>query len=133
MPELARAVRPGGVIAVASEYLLLAEQNQTEYFNQQDLEDQVINATRDRELLQTIDRPLPLADFPIDSIMFPQGIDRIRSYVVLNDGWVQRTSVLLFLRKRLGSFAQESNHGASGVEAPSIRPKVELADVCTTP
>ena len=133
MPELARVVRPGGVIAVASEYLLLAEQTQTEYSNQQDLKDHVIDATRDLELLQTIDRYLPRADFPIDSFVFPQGIDRICSRVVLNDDWVQRTSVLLFLRKRLGSFDQESNHGASGVEAPSIRPKVELADVCTTP
>ena len=50
VPELARVVRPGGVIAVATEYLLLAEQTQEEYFNRQDLDDHVINATPDLEL-----------------------------------------------------------------------------------
>jgi SAM-dependent methyltransferase len=98
--EMARVVRPGGIIAVATEYLLLAEQTHAEYFNRQDLEDHVINATPDLELTESIDWSLPPVDFLIDSIVFPQGIDRTRRHIVLNDGWVQWTSVLLFLRKK---------------------------------
>jgi len=95
--ELARVIRPGGVVALATEYLLLPEQTHVEYFNRQDLEDFVINATPDLELVEW---SLPPADFLIDSIVFPNGIDRVRRHVVLNDGSVQWTSVLLFLRKK---------------------------------
>jgi SAM-dependent methyltransferase len=98
--ELARVIRPGGVIALATEYLLLAEQTHVEYFNRQDLEDYVINAAPDLELIEPIDWSLPPADFLIDSIVFPNGIDRTRRHVVLNDGSVQWTSVMLFLRKK---------------------------------
>ena len=98
--ELARVIRPGGVVALATEYLLLPEQTHVEYFNRQDLEDFVINATPDLELVEPIDWSLPPSDFLIDSIVFPNGIDRVRRHVVLNDGSVQWTSVLLFLRKK---------------------------------
>jgi SAM-dependent methyltransferase len=98
--ELARVVRPGGIVAVATEYLLLPEQSHAEYFNRQDLEEHVIRADPDLELVEPVDWSLPPADFLIDSIVFPQGVDRTRRHVVLNDGWVQWTSVMLFLRKK---------------------------------
>lgn len=98
--ELARVVRPGGIVAVATEYLLLPEQSHAEYFNRQDLEDHVINAAPDLELAEPVDWSLPPVEFLIDSIAFPQEIERTRRHVVLNDGWVQWTSVMLFLRKR---------------------------------
>jgi hypothetical protein len=100
MRELARVVRPDGIVAVATEYLLLAEQTHPEYFNRQDLEQHVINASPDLELTEPIDWSLPPTDFLIDSIVVPQGAGRTRRHVVLNDGSVQWTSVLFFLRKR---------------------------------
>ena len=99
--EMARVVRPGGVIAVATEYLLLEEQTHVEFFNRRQFEDYVINATPDLELTEPVDWALPPTDFLIDSVVFPQGIDRTRRHVVLNDGMVQWTSVLVFLRKRV--------------------------------
>ena len=99
--ELARVVRPGGVVAVATEYLLLAEQTHDGVLQPAGSSTNiVINATPDLELIEPVDWSLPPADFLIDSIVFPQGIDRTRRHVVLNDGWVQWTSVLLFLRKK---------------------------------
>ncbi|HEY1651004.1 MAG TPA: class I SAM-dependent methyltransferase [Acidimicrobiales bacterium] len=98
--ELARVVRPGGIVAVATEYLLLPEQSHAEYFNRQDLEDYVIKAAPDLELIEPVDWSLPPAEFLVDSIVFPQGIERTRRHVVLNDGLVQWTSVMLFLRKK---------------------------------
>ncbi len=100
MRELARVVRPGGIVAVATEYLLLAEQTHPEYFNRPDLEKHVINASPDLELTEPIDWSLPPKEFLIDSIVFPHGIERTRRHVVLNDGSVQWTSVMFFLRKR---------------------------------
>jgi SAM-dependent methyltransferase len=97
--ELARVVRPGGIVAVATEYLLLPEQSHPEYFNRHDLEEHVIKASPDLELTEPIDWSFPPTDFLIDSVVFPQGAERTRRHVVLNDGWVQWTSVLFFLRK----------------------------------
>ena len=85
---------------MATEYLLLEEQTHEEYFNRQDLDDHVINATPDLELIEPVDWSLPPEDFLIDSIVVPQGVDRTRRHVVLNDGNVQWTSVMLFLRKK---------------------------------
>jgi len=97
--ELARVVRPGGIVAVATEFLLLEEQSHAEYFNRHDLEKYVIKAAPSLELTEQVDWSLPPTDFLIDSIVFPHGIDRTRRHVVLNDGMVQWTSVMLFLRK----------------------------------
>ena len=72
-----------------------------EFFNRRQFEDYVINATPDLELTEPVDWALPPTDFLIDSVVFPQGIDRTRRHVVLNDGMVQWTSVLVFLRKRV--------------------------------
>ena len=98
--EMARVVRPGGILAIATEYLLLSDQTHPEYFNRLELEEHVINASPDLELVEPVDWSLPPTEFLIDSVVFPQGIDRTRRHVVLNDGSVQWTSVLAFLRKR---------------------------------
>lgn len=98
--ELARVIRPGGVVAVATEYLLLPEQTHVEYFNRQEIETFVIGAAPELELIEPVDWALPPAEYLIDSVVFPNGIDRVRRHVVLNDGQVQWTSVLAFLRKK---------------------------------
>jgi SAM-dependent methyltransferase len=98
--ELGRVVRPGGVVAVATEYLLLEEYEHPEYFNRDDIETYVLNASADLELVEPIDWSFPPADYLIDSIVLPTGVHRQRRHVVLNDGYVQWTSALFFLRKR---------------------------------
>ena len=98
--EMGRVVRSGGVLAVATEYLLLADQSHPEYFNREDLEAHVLNASPDLELIEPIDWSLPPSVYLIDSIVVPQGVDRTRRHVVLNDGQVQWTSILAFFRKR---------------------------------
>jgi SAM-dependent methyltransferase len=98
--EMARVVRPGGIVVVATEYILLPDQTHPEYFNRLDLEEHVLNASPVLELVEPVNWTLPPAEYLIDSIVFPHGIDRIRRHVVLNDGWVQWTSVLVFFRKR---------------------------------
>ncbi len=100
MREMARVVRPGGVVVVATEYLLLCDQTHPEFFNRADIEKHVINASTRLELVEPIDWSLPPREYLIDSIVVPQGVDRARRHVVLNDGVVQWTSFLAFFRKR---------------------------------
>src|SRR5579859_6724052 len=92
--EMARVVRRGGVVVVATEYLLLPEQTHPEFFNRDAMEQHVINASPHLVLTEPVDWSWPPDDYLVDSIVFPQAIDRVRRHVVLNDGWVQWTSFL---------------------------------------
>jgi SAM-dependent methyltransferase len=98
--EMARVVRPGGVVVVATEYLLLEEQHHPEFFNQSEMEEYVIRASPLLELIEPMDWSLPPTDYLIDSVVYPSGIDRARRHVVLNDGTVQWTSFLAFFRRK---------------------------------
>jgi len=86
--EMARVTRPGGVLAIATEYLLLPEYQHPEYF------------TREEIARYLIDRHALPEEYLTESIIFPAGIHRVRRHVVLNDGQVQWTSILLLYRKR---------------------------------
>lgn len=97
--EMARVVRPGGIVVVATEYLLLPEQTHVEFFNRAEMEQHVINASPHLVLTEPIDWTLPPDDYLIDAIVYPHVIDRSRRHVILNDGWVQWTSFLAFFRK----------------------------------
>ena len=85
---------------VATEYLLLDEYQHPEYFNRTEIEKYILNASPDLELVEPVDWSLPPTDYLIDSIVLPTGVHRQRRHVVLNDGNVQWTSVLVFLQKR---------------------------------
>lgn len=98
--EMARVVRPGGVLAIATEYLLLGDQSHPEYFNREEIEANLLNASPLLELIEPVDWSLPPTEYLIDSIVVPQGVDRTRRHVVLNDGQVQWTSILAFFRRR---------------------------------
>jgi SAM-dependent methyltransferase len=98
--EMARVVRPGGVVVVATEYLLLEDQHHPEFFNQSEMERYVIEASPLLELIEPVDWSLPPTDYLIDSVVYPSGIDRARRHVVLNDGTVQWTSFLAFFRRK---------------------------------
>ena len=98
--EMARVVRSGGVVVIATELLLLPDQSHAEYFNREEFEVNVLNASPELELIEPMDWALPPPEYLIDSIVVPQGVDRTRRHVVLNDGQVQWTSALVFFRKR---------------------------------
>jgi SAM-dependent methyltransferase len=99
MREMARVTKSGGIVAVATEYLLLPEYRHPEYFNACDLERHIIAASPDLRLVSDINWGTLPPEYLTDSIVVPQGVDRRRRHVVLNDGEVQWTSILMFLRK----------------------------------
>jgi len=100
MREMARVTKHGGIVAIATEYLLLPEYRHPEYFDRESLENCIIKASRELEVVSAVDWSLLPAEYLIDSITVPGGVDRRRRHVVLNDGNVQWTSILLFFRKR---------------------------------
>jgi SAM-dependent methyltransferase len=100
MREMARVTRPGGIVAVATEYLLLPEYTHPEYFNQRDIQQYLIEGVPELELISRIDWNTLPPEYLIDSIVVPQGVDRLRRHVVLNDGTVQWTSIILFFRRK---------------------------------
>lgn len=85
---------------IATEYLLLADQSHGEYFSHEDFDRHVLNATPDLEPIEPVDWSLPPEEYLIDSVVLPTMADRLRRHVVLHDGQVQWTSVLVFFRRR---------------------------------
>jgi SAM-dependent methyltransferase len=98
--EMARVMRPGGVLALATEYILLPDETHPECFNKGQFETHVLNASPNLELIEPIDWKLPPTEYLIDSVVFPYEIERTRRHVVLNDGYAQWTSVLVFFKKK---------------------------------
>lgn len=98
--EMARVTKKRGVIAVATEYLLLPEYTHPEFFNQKEIVEYIVNASHNLELVEPINFSLPPAEYLIDSVVLPNGVDRKRRHVVLNDGNVQWTSIMIFFRKK---------------------------------
>ena len=58
-----------------------------------------MRASPDLELVEEIDFDTLPVSYLVDSIAVPHGVERLRRHVVLNDGGVQWTSVMVFLRK----------------------------------
>jgi SAM-dependent methyltransferase len=98
--EMARVTRPGGIVALATELLLLDEYRHEEFFTRAEIDEWLVRASPDLELIEDIDFDALSVSYLIDSIVVPAGVDRLRRHVVLNDGKVQWTSVMLFMRKR---------------------------------
>jgi SAM-dependent methyltransferase len=103
MREISRVTKPGGIICVATEYLLLPEYQHPEYFNRTELERYIIGGSADLTLVDSMSWELPPQEYLIDSIPLWGGVHRRRRHVVMNDGDVQWTSVIVFLRKAGGS------------------------------
>jgi SAM-dependent methyltransferase len=100
MNEMARVTKPNGIVVVATEFLLLDEYSHPDFFNKADLFQYIINANHNLKLIQEIDFTLPPPECLIDSILFnPDGVRRLRRHIVLNDGEIQWTSIILFFRK----------------------------------
>ena len=97
--EMARVVRPGGVVAVATEVLLLDEYRHPEYFTREQFEEHVVRASPLLTPIEPMDWTLPPTEYLIDSVVFPERVTRTRRHMVLNDGYVQWTSGITFLRR----------------------------------
>lgn len=101
--EMGRVTRPGGVVAVATELILTPDPPpHPEFFTRAAFERYVIGASPDLEPVQEMRYDLPALEYLIDPIMvhLAEDVHRRRHHVVLNDGTVQWTSVMVFLRKR---------------------------------
>lgn len=99
--EMARVTKPGGIVCVATEYLLLDDIQHPEYFTKQQIIDYLINATDGLELFDGMSWDLPPLPFLLDQVCTNgEGVHRLRRHVVLNDGFHQWTSFMLFMRKK---------------------------------
>lgn len=99
--EMARVTRAGGIVCIATEYLLLPEQTHPEFFNKSEIEQYLISASPDLSLVDGMDWTLPPTEYLIDQIYTGgEGVHRRRRHVVLNDGFHQWTSFMLFFRKK---------------------------------
>jgi SAM-dependent methyltransferase len=96
--EMARVVRPGGVVVIATEFLLLDDQIHPEFFNRNEIDQYIVSASPHLELVEPINWSMPPVDYLIDSVVAWDKIDRTRRHVVINDGENQWTSILLFFR-----------------------------------
>ncbi len=99
LSEMGRVVRPGGIVAVATEVLLLDDQEHGEYFNRRALFEELIEPCQHLELIGRINFDTLPKEYLVDSVVFPHGAERLRRHVVLNDGQVQWTSLMMFFRK----------------------------------
>ncbi|MFC6487376.1 class I SAM-dependent methyltransferase [Nitratireductor sp. GCM10026969] len=98
--EMARVTRKGGIVCIATEYLLLPELSHPEFFTKGEIEEYLIGATPDLELVDGMSWDLPPFDYLIDQICIgTESVHRRRRHVVLNDGSHQWTSFMLFFRK----------------------------------
>ncbi|WP_266031577.1 class I SAM-dependent methyltransferase [Brucella intermedia] len=98
--EMARVTKTGGIICIATEYLLLDDTPHDEYFTKQQIIDYLINATPALALVDGMSWELPPLPYLLDQVCFSgDGVHRLRRHVVLNDGYHQWTSFMIFLRK----------------------------------
>lgn len=98
--EIARVLRPGGIACIASEYLLLPEYTHPEFFTRRDIERYILNADSRMQLVGPMSWRNPPVEYLIDQIVTTtDGVHRRRRHVVLNDGQVQWTSFMVFMRK----------------------------------
>jgi SAM-dependent methyltransferase len=97
--EMARVVKPGGVVVIATEYIMLPDQTHDEWFNQSDFEKYVIGASKHLDLVEEMDWTWPPAEYLLDSVVYPNHVDRTRRHIVINDGEIQWTSILAFFRR----------------------------------
>lgn len=99
--EMGRVVRPGGIVAVATELLLLEEHSHPEYFTRSQLGRELITpASQSMDLVGDVNFDTLTYEYLVDSVTLPTSRNRQRRHVVLNDGNVQWTSVMLFFRRK---------------------------------
>src|SRR5262249_13336093 len=87
--EMARVTRPGGVVAVATEFIVApGVQDHPEYFTRAAFERYVVRASPSLVPIEDMSYELPGLEYLVDPIMVHLGDDvhRRRHHIVLNDG-----------------------------------------------
>jgi len=100
--EMARVTRKGGIIAIATEYIITPNcTNHSEFFTKDLFEKYIINASSSIVPIQKMDYSLPSLEYLIDPIMIhlDPDVHRIRHHIILNNGNIQWTSIMCFFRK----------------------------------
>lgn len=99
--EMGRVLKPGGVAAVATEYILLPELTHPEYFNKAEVEEYLINVGDSLKLVDGISWDLPPVEYLIDQMVIStEAVHRRRRGVIVTNGYCQWTSIMLFYQKQ---------------------------------
>jgi SAM-dependent methyltransferase len=100
--EMGRVTRPGGIVCVATEYVITpGAADHPEYFTRDTFEEYVLGATPLLSPVEPMNYDLPPLEYLIDPIMvhLDRDVHRIRHHIILNDGTYQWTSALVFFRR----------------------------------
>jgi len=99
--EMGRVTKPGGIVCVATEYLLLNDIPHPEYFSRRDIEEKLIPASPELSLVDGISWTPPKTEYLLDPINTQtHDIHRRKRHVILRDGPYWWTSIMLFFRKK---------------------------------
>ncbi|MGA9567929.1 MAG: class I SAM-dependent methyltransferase [Candidatus Korobacteraceae bacterium] len=97
--EMARVAKPGGVVVVATEFIP-SKDTHPEYFNRSNFEEYVLHAARDLQPVEPMSYRAPSEVYIRDAIkVATDDVHRRRHHIVLDDGSIQWTSVIVFFRK----------------------------------
>jgi hypothetical protein len=102
MQEMARVTKLGGIVVVATEFVLNdVAGHHPEYFTKEDFERFIIRGSKDLKLIQPVNyRPPAQVYFDNKVKVHTTDVNRTRHHVVLTDGTFEWTSVLAFFVKK---------------------------------
>jgi SAM-dependent methyltransferase len=97
--EMARVTKPGGVVVIATEYLLDGR-GHPEYFSSRDFKRYILGASHALSPIEPMSYKPPDPVYMRDAInVQTDDVHRRRHHIVLDDGARRWTSVIVFLRK----------------------------------
>jgi len=102
MQEMARVTKKGGILAVATEYVLTPNYgDHPDFFTREAFEKYIVEASPTIEPIEPMSYRLPDLEYLIDPIMvhLDPDVHRVRHHIILNNGDVQWTSVICFFRR----------------------------------
>ena len=97
--EMARVVKPGGLVVIATEFLLSGDDH-PEYFARENFEKYILGASDALSPTEPMSYSEPASVYMNDAIKVQtDDVHRRRHHIVLDDGARKWTSVIVFLRK----------------------------------
>jgi SAM-dependent methyltransferase len=102
MKEMARVTKKGGIVVIATEFIITPNsKDHIEFFTREVFEQYILRASHKLKLVQEMSYELPPLEYLIDPIMVHLGEDvhRRRHHIILNDGTFQWTSAMCFFHR----------------------------------
>jgi len=97
--EMGRVTKPGGIVCVATEYLIL-DQDHPEYFTKAEIEGKLIPAHPSLSLVDGMNWKLPPLEYLTDPVDTDSAdVHRLKHHVIMKSGHYRWTSFMLFFRK----------------------------------